>query len=89
MSAVSAEVWSVSTLAKMRIYEQQCPDDELFYIGYLIPLVERVELDSGEESEEPQAWNQRYIEYLEQCIGEDSLSTEDCKSLRLLCQKVL
>lgn len=89
MSDITAEEWSEKAVQNLRHYEQHCPDEELFFIGYLIPLVERVELEWPKDAQSSGVWNQRYIQYVHQCIEEDSVSEQDKAAIENLAQSLI
>jgi hypothetical protein len=89
MPNLTSEVWSESAVEELRRYEQHCPDNELFFIGYLIPLVERVELEWQGETQDETVWCQRYQDYVNQCLEEDSVSEVDSLAIISLAQKLM
>ena len=89
MSDLTSEKWSEKAVQALRQYEQRCADDELFFIGYLIPLVERVELEWPQEVQPSELWQQRYRQYVDQCLEEDSVSQEDKAAIVNLAQTLV
>lgn len=84
MSNLTAEQWSEAATSNLRNYEQNCADNELFIVGYLIPLVERVEIAWPEDEQATPIWNERYLAYVSECIAEDALSEEDQNDVKRL-----
>ncbi len=86
MSNLTANAWASKTLEKLRVMERECVDTDLFCVGYLIPLVELVELEYSSEVESPDQWYQWYSSYLEHCLELDNIDDDDTTRLRIIAQ---
>ncbi|TXR51965.1 hypothetical protein [Reinekea thalattae] len=86
---LEATQWSTQTVSALKQYEQSCADDQLFYIGYLIPLVERLELEDESLQATVEQWHTNYRGYVEQCMAEDNMSASDRQGVLQVFTEVL
>ena len=77
VSELSAHDWSALTVAKLRLLESKCVDSDLFCVGYLIPLVELVELEHTHEAGPIAQWHQRYRAFVDTCLSTDKIQADD------------
>jgi hypothetical protein len=77
MSYITAEVWAAKISNQLRLIEQNCTDDELFCVGYLIPQVELLEVEFVAQKAESQDWDARFKDYVRANMQLDKLLQED------------
>ncbi|MEJ2043558.1 MAG: hypothetical protein P8X74_08885 [Reinekea sp.] len=82
MSDLTAEQWSRKTIAQLHDYERECPDIELFCVGYLIPPVELLETENGQCRTSALDWHQLYVDFVEQCMQQDQVAEDDQQRIR-------
>ncbi len=82
MSDLSATQWSETVLQTLRQFELQCPDDDLFCVGYVIPQVELLEMNRHDQSAEPEQWQVWLAEFVEGCMAVDQVSDQDATRIR-------
>lgn len=88
MSDLTAEHWATETLAKLHAMEASCSDTDLFCVGYLIPQVELVEVEFGQEPGTAEQWQARYQEYVERCLQSDRMGDDDVSRIREIVREL-
>ena len=84
MSNLSAQTWSELMVKQLRKLEDTCTDDDLFCVGYLIPLVELVEVGHADEQASLAQWQQRFNDFVQQCLGSDVIQESDATRIQEL-----
>ncbi len=84
MSNLNAHEWSELTVKKLRQFEDKCEDEDLFCVGYLIPLVEIVELENKSEQLSLQVWHDRYLGYVSDCLATDAIVDNDATRIQAI-----
>ena len=84
MSNLTAHDWAVDALDQLKVAEQNCAEQDLFCVGYLIPQVVLVEVKYSDQSASPEQWQRWLIEYVQGNIVADKLQLDDSKSIEKL-----
>jgi hypothetical protein len=84
MSNLTAHAWSVEAVAHLRAVEQQCADEDLFCVGYLIPQVELVELKYADQCVAVDQWREWLFEFVHKNIATDKLQSDDVQCIKKL-----
>jgi len=84
MSDLTALVWSESTVEQLRRFEDSCEDSDLFCVGYLIPLVQLLEVERESLIAGTAKWLQWFTEYVEQCLRDDKMHDDDANRIRTI-----
>ena len=66
----------------LRAKEDQVEDEQLFNIGYMIPIVDLAEVQSGAGADAEEGFLQTYRQLLEGAMATDQLSAEDVATNR-------
>lgn len=82
MSDLTAQAWSEQTIARLHALEARCSDEDLFCVGYLIPPVELVEVEYGNDVGSAQQWQSRLATFVESCLSKDRVGEGDASRIR-------
>lgn len=75
-------------LRAYRDFEQRCADEDLFCIGYLIPLVELLEVEMQDKAGTFDQWSEWYVEFTDQCMNADAMTGPDVERIRQIMDEV-
>jgi len=77
MSNLTAVEWSGERVKVLQKFEDVCNDDDLFCVGYLIPMVQLLEVEYEQELGTKQEWNEEYFNFVDNCLEKDKVTGKD------------